>query len=94
MVKVGMSTLLPFGKTKVEEFQPHSKDTLQFQKEFFVKVTKQIRKEGDIFKKSIELNSKLDDKCKQELNSKADNLSIGYADSDEIKDLLLKNDIS
>ncbi|EDO18241.1 hypothetical protein Kpol_543p71 [Vanderwaltozyma polyspora DSM 70294] len=95
--KVNHSVLLPFGKTEVEEFSPNESDIIQFNNDCKVtsqQVTNQIREEGSVFKKSIQLRSHLDSEYEKDINSVSADSSIDGLDSDKIKDLLLKNDIS
>lgn len=96
----GHSALLPFGRADVEEFNPHADDTVELRDEdaeSTKRVSSQIREEGDVFKSSDRIRKDLEnshsDGAKQ-----IDKVLLGRAaesmDSDQIKDLLLKTDVS
>lgn len=96
----GHSALLPFGKADVEEFNPHADDTVELRdedEESSKRVSSQIREEGDVFKKADSIRKDLEtshsDGAKQ-----IDRVLLGRAaesmDSDQIKNLLLKTDVT
>lgn len=96
----GHSALLPFGKADVEEFNPHADDTVELRdedEESTKRVSSQIREEGDVFRKADLIRKDLE-KSKSDGAKQIDKVLLGRAaesmDSDQIKDLLLKTDVS
>lgn len=94
----GHSALLPFGRPDVEEFNPHADDTIELHDEdenSSKRVSSQIREEGSVFKKSDQMMKSIASKedghpiDKELLVRAAESL-----DSDQIKDFLLKTDVS
>lgn len=96
----GHSALLPFGRAEVEEFNPRADDTIELRdkdEDSSKKISSQIREEGNIFKKSDTFLKSIENSTENGA-SPVDKALIGRAaeslDSDQIKDFLLKTDLS
>lgn len=96
----GHSALLPFGKPDVEEFNPHADDTVELRdedKDSSRRVSSQIREEGNVFRKT-DMMMKNAEKASSEGEHPIDKVLLTRAaealDSDQIKDFLLKTDVS
>lgn len=96
----GHSALLPFGRAEVEEYNPRADDTIELRdrdEDSSKKISSQIREEGNIFKRSDTFMKSIESSAQKE-GSTVDKALIGRAaeslDSDQIKDFLLKTDLS
>ncbi|QLG70541.1 hypothetical protein HG535_0A04820 [Zygotorulaspora mrakii] len=96
----GHSMLLPFSKADVEEFNPHADDTIELHeddRESSNKISMQGREEGSIFRSGTALTKKVHDNRSNNGNIVDLNYLENAGDSlktDQIKDLLLKTDMS
>lgn len=98
--KSGHSALLPFGRPDVEEFNPHADDTVELRDEddgSSRKVSYQTQEEGKVFRNS-DLMMKKAERFASEGESPIDKVLLSRAaeslDTDQIKDLLLKTNVS
>ncbi|QLL33467.1 hypothetical protein HG536_0E03780 [Torulaspora globosa] len=96
----GHSALLPFGRPDVEDFNPRADDTVELRDEdegSSRKVSYQTQEEGKVFRKS-DLMMKNVERFASEDGLPIDKDLLGRAaeslDSDQIKDLLLKTNVS
>lgn len=96
----GHSMLLPFSRAEVEEYNPHADDTIQLHdddKESSNKISLQSREEGSIFKNRNAFLKKVESNNANG-TEKIDTESLSRASdalkTDEVKDLLLKTDMS
>lgn len=92
----GHSVLLPFGKAEIENYFPDAHETVAFRDDetsISEEVSLQTREEGNVFKKSADFMRQLENKG-TELDKKALAGAAESLNSDQIKDFLLKNDIS
>ncbi|EDO18493.1 hypothetical protein Kpol_1032p90 [Vanderwaltozyma polyspora DSM 70294] len=98
--RTGHSVLLPFGSAEVENYFPDAHETEDFtenREKVVDEAHSQSREEGSVFKRSADFMKQLEEsvvKTGMQINKTALTDAAESLDSDQIKEFLLKNDIS